>query len=404
MLIEILRVSWKSIRANKMRSFLTMLGIIIGVLAVVLSSAIGLASKDSVTSRVEGLGSNVLTVSPGSSSSGGISRGFGTASTLTMQNADEITAQDPDVSAAAPVMTTSEQVVAGSENTNTSIVGTTPDYATIKNLSMAEGQFLSQQNVSSGQNVAVLGSDAATTLFTSPGSVVGQSIEINGIPFTVIGVAASQGSSGFSNVDDDIYIPDTTESSLLTGTDTVNQIVVSAKSATGMDNAQLEVESTLRVAHQLTGSTADDFTISNQATILSTLSSVSQVLSIELDGISALSLLVGGIGIMNIMLVSVTERTREIGIRKAIGARKSIISAQFLLESVSLSLTGSLIGLGLGFVGALIAEKVMDVGSLFSIQTGAIAVLFCLLIGVIFGVHPARKAANLKPIDALRFE
>jgi putative ABC transport system permease protein len=403
--IEILRVSWRSIRANKMRSFLTMLGIIIGVMAVVLSSAIGMAAEAGVTKQVEGLGSNILTISPGSSSSGGVSHGFGSASTLTMADLTAIQNEDADVAGVSAVLSHSTQVVNGVNNTNTAIEGVNASYPTIKNITIAQGQFFTPQDVTNAANVAVLGSAVETTLFPGFGqNPIGQIIDIQGIPFTVVGVAATQGSSGFSNPDQAIAIPATTEMNLLTGHSNLTQIIASAKSADVMNQAQLEIESTLRVDHQLSAGTADDFSIVNQATILSALSGVTKILTILLDGISAISLLVGGIGIMNIMLVSVTERTREIGIRKAIGARRSVISTQFLLESLTLSLAGAVIGLVLSAGGTMIAARMLKESHLLSLGTVLLAVVFSLAIGIIFGVYPARKAANLKPIDALRFE
>lgn len=404
MLIEIVRVSWRSLRANKMRSFLTMLGIIIGVMAVILSSAIGLGTKAGVTKSVESLGSNVLTIMPGAASSGGVSQGFGSASTLTTADVAAISSQDPDVQYVSPLISKSEQVVFGSNNTNTSIEGVSNQYQQIKGINMASGRFFLPQEVSSAANVAVLGATVAQTLFAGAGNPVGQTIQIAGIPFTVVGVAATQGGSGFNNPDDAIAIPYTTEINLLAGTNSVSQILVSATSPNVMYQAQSEIESTLRVSHQLSATEADDFRIINQSTILSALSSVSQMLTMLLDGISAISLLVGGIGIMNIMLVSVTERTREIGIRKAIGAKKNIILTQFLLESLFLSVTGAVIGVVIGGVGAIVAGKIMNDGSLLSVWAAVLGVVFSLAIGIIFGVYPARKAANLKPIDALRFE
>ena len=392
-----------SIRANKMRSFLTMLGIIIGVIAVILSSAIGLGTKAGVTKSVESLGSNVLTVMQGSSSSRGVSKGFGSGSSLTTSDAMAIENQDPDVEYVSPVISHNSQVVYGANNTNTSIEGTSDEYQQIKGITMAQGRFFLPQEVTSGSNVAVLGSNVAQTLFGFR-NPVGQTIQIQGIPFTVVGVAATQGGSGFTNSDDAIAIPYTTESNLMTGTNSVNQIVVSAKSSDVMNQAQAEIESTLRLQHQLAPSVADDFSIMNQATILSALGSISQMLTMLLDGISAISLLVGGIGIMNIMLVSVTERTREIGIRKAIGAKRSVISTQFLLESLTLSVSGAIIGVLVGGIGAFVAGKIMHDGNLLSIWAVVLGVVFSVAIGIIFGVYPARKAANLKPIDALRFE
>ncbi|MCF8565473.1 ABC transporter permease [Alicyclobacillus tolerans] len=404
MLIEIIRVSWRSLRANKMRSFLTMLGIIIGVMAVILSSAIGLGTKAGVTKSVESLGSNVLTIMNGSASSGGVSQGFGSGSSLTVSDVTAIANQDPDVQYVSPVISHNAQVVFQSNNTNTSIEGVSDQYQQIKGINMASGRFFLPQEVTSASNVAVLGSTAAQTLFAGEGNPVGQSIQIQGIPFTVVGVAAPQGGSGFNSPDDAIAIPYTTEMNLMTGTSGVSQIVVSATSPNVMYQAQSEIESTLRLTHQLSAATPDDFRIINQTTILSALSSVSQMLTMLLDGISAISLLVGGIGIMNIMLVSVTERTREIGIRKAIGAKRGVILTQFLLESLTLSVAGALIGVIVGGTGAIVTGNIMKDGSLLSVWAAVLGVVFSVAIGIIFGVYPARKAAHLKPIDALRFE
>lgn len=404
-LLEILRVAWRSLRTNKMRSFLTMLGIIIGVMAVILSAAVGIGAKDLVTRQVESLGSNLLTVMPGSTQLGGVNRGQGSANTLTYQDVSTILQQDPDVALATPMVSHGAQVVFGPNNTSTAIEGTDASYPQIKGVGVAAGRFFQPQEVSRSATVAVLGTTVAQTLFAGTGvNPVGQTIDINQLPFTVIGVAAPQGSNGFQNLDNAIAIPITTEMNLLTGNDSVNSILVSAKSATVMNQAQQEITSTLRVAHQLTGNQPNDFSIFNQATILSALGSITTILTVLLAGISGISLLVGGIGIMNIMLVSVTERTREIGIRKAIGAKSSVILSQFLTESLVLSLSGAMIGLLLGGGIAIIGGQAFHLSGLVSLTSVLLAVLFAIAVGVIFGVYPARKAANLKPIDALRYE
>jgi len=405
MWMETMRVAWRSIRASKMRSFLTMLGIIIGVMAVISSSAVGVGAKYMITKQVESLGSNILTVSPGAARSGGISRGAGSDTTLAVNDVTAILKQDPEVAYASPLVNHNAQVVYGANNTSTAIEGTNTQYPTIRGIKMAEGQYFTSQQMTSAANVAVLGSSAAQTLFAGfRGSPVGQTIEIQSIPFTVIGVAQTQGGSGFQNPDDAIAVPYTTEMNLMTGSQSVQSIVVSAKSSKEMNEAQREIEATLRVAHQLNATQQDDFSIMNQATILSALGSISAILTALLDGISAISLLVGGIGIMNIMLVSVTERTREIGIRKAIGAKKALISSQFLMESLTLSLSGALIGLVLAVSGAEIVGHLLKVGNVVSLWAVLLAVVFAVAVGIVFGVYPARKAANLKPIEALRYE
>lgn len=399
---EILRVAWRSIRANKMRSFLTMLGIIIGVMAVIGSSAVGTGAKLMITKQVESLGSNVLTVMPGSASVGGIGRGAGSATTLTVSDVGLIQA-DPQVAYASPLVSSNQQVVYGNNNTSASIEGTNEQYPQIRDIQIAQGQYFTPSEVTHALNVAVLGANVPTTLGMR--SAVGQTIYVDSIPFTVVGVAATQGSQGFQSPDDAIAIPYTTEQNVLTGSSNVQQILVSAKSSAAMNEAQREVTATLRVAHHLMPADANDFAVQNQATILSALGSITTILTALLDGISGISLLVGGIGIMNIMLVSVTERTREIGIRKAIGAKRGTISTQFLLESLMLSLSGAFIGLILAGAGAeVVGNVVLKIGNVVSLSAVVLAVVFSILVGIVFGVYPARKAANLKPIDALRYE
>ncbi len=402
-LTEIIRSAFRSIRANRMRALLTMLGVIVGVASVIALSAVGQASTDSVTQQVEALGSNLLTIMPGSASTSGVSLGAGSATTLVYSDAAAITANDPNVAQVAPLVQRSVQIVYGNSNTSTQLQGTTANYPLVKPTPVAQGRFFLPQEVTANAQVAVLGSQTAQTLFGFQ-SAVGQTIDLNGVPYTVIGVLAPEGSNGFQNLDDRVMIPITTAMNELTGSDVLNSIDVSATSQQDMALAQQEITSTLRNLHQLGPGEASDFRIMNQATILSTLQSVTQEMTDLLTGVAAISLVVGGIGIMNIMLVSVTERTREIGIRKAIGAKRSVIMAQFLVESVVLSVGGGLIGVVLGGGGAAIAGIVLHKSGLVSLSAVLLSVGFAIVIGVVFGVYPARKASALHPIEALRYE
>lgn len=402
---DTLQVALRSIAANKMRSFLTMLGIIIGVSSVIGLSALGEATTLSITQEVESLGTNLLTIYSGSAAVGGVQFGQGTQQTLTYSDAQAIAADDPDISAVSPMVQSNGQALYGPNNDSVTVQATSASYAAMKNLSVEQGAFFSNQEVEQGANVAVLGSDIAQILFANQSvNPIGATIDIRGLPFTVVGVLAQQDTTGFQNPNDYIDIPVTTAMNEMTGSNYVSSIIVSAQSPAVMNQAEQEITSTLRFAHHLSGSTASDFQIFNQATTLSTLSSSTQTLTDMLSGVAAISLLVGGIGIMNIMLVSVTERTREIGIRKAVGAKKSTILLQFLIESVALSVTGALIGLLLGGGGAEVAGALTHVGNLVTAGPVLMSIGFALLVGIVFGVYPARKAANLNTIDALRYE
>lgn len=403
--LESLRVSLRALLANKLRSILTMLGIIIGVGAVIAMVAIGNGASAQITSQIQGLGSNLLIVSPGQTNSGGVRGGFGSSNSLVMTDVPKVQDAGSAVKAVAPATNKNVQVVFGSGNTSTTMMGTTADYATIRNVTIQTGRFLTQEDVDSYSRVAILGPTVVTNVFgDSSVSPIGKIIKLNNVPFQVVGVTVSQGSSGMNNTDDMIYVPITTAQDRLIGNKYLRQIFVEASSADMMDTAQSQITVALEKAHHLATGQADDFSIMNQADILATMQNVTQTLTMLLGGIAAISLLVGGIGIMNIMLVSVTERTREIGIRKAIGAKGRDILTQFLIEAVVLSILGGGIGILLGWLGSHFVGQALKMTASMTASSVFIAFGFSAAIGIIFGVFPAKKAAGMDPIDALRYE
>jgi putative ABC transport system permease protein len=412
-LAETARIALKSLVTNKLRTLLTALGIIIGVAAVVALMAIGNGSQASITARITANGANLLTVRSGASNSGGVGGGVGSSQTLTTDDAEALadTQNVPDAALVSPEYDGNGQIVAGSQNTNARITGATLAYLTVHNITVAEGEFISAENVSSTSSVVVLGANVATTLFPD-GDAVGQAIRINGQKFTVIGVLAAKGGSGFGSTDDGVIVPLSTAQRTLFGgraisggATLVSTIVVQAKDATSVEAALNEIEQTLRDQHELAADgSADDFSVINQQDQLDSATATTETLTLFLGAIAAISLLVGGIGIMNIMLVSVRERTREIGLRKALGAREGDILTQFMFEALTISLVGALIGLTLG---VLIAWGVTVTGLITatpSLSAAALAVGFAVAVGLCFGIAPARSAARLDPIDALRYD
>ena len=403
--IESIRISLRALQANKLRSALTMLGMIIGVAAVIAMVGIGNGATASITSQIQGLGSNLLTISSGQSNTGGVRGGAGSLTTLTMTDVAKIQAVGSAVKAVAPVSSTNAQVVMDSGNTSTTITGTTQDYQIIKNVTLTSGRFITQEDVDSSARVVVLGPTVITNLMgDASASVIGKIIKINNVPFQVIGVTTATGSTGFQSSDDMITAPISTVQERLIGKKTLRNILVSASSAEVMQTAQDEITAALHQAHKIQTDKADDFTVQNQADMLATMTGVTQTLTMLLGGIAGISLLVGGIGIMNIMLVSVTERTREIGIRKAIGAKSMNILLQFLIEAVVLSVLGGGIGIALGYGGSSLAGTILKMSTSISMTSVLVAFGFSAAIGIIFGVFPARKAASMDPIDALRYE
>ena len=398
----------ESLSANKMRSGLTILGIVIGVAAVIAMISIGRGAQNTITGSIQGIGTNLLFVF-----SGGTSTDVRNPQPLTLGDADAIADpfQASSVAGVAPELTGQVKVTFGGQSTNTSIEGVTPEYATVRNTSVTEGEFITEEQILGRSSVVLLGQDVADKLFGRKEGLVGETVRIEGQPFRVSGVLASKGGSGFSNEDNRVIVPlSTAQTRLLRRStrDRVDMIMVEATSASTVTQAQEEISQILRTRHR-TAIGADDFTILTQQDFLSTASTITSVLTIFLGGIAAISLLVGGIGIMNIMLVSVTERTREIGLRKALGARRIDILTQFLTESAVLSLLGGVIGIALGWlisygVGRIAAANNTPITPAIGIDTILIATLFSTAVGLFFGLYPANRAAGLQPVEALRYE
>jgi putative ABC transport system permease protein len=391
---------------NKMRTGLAILGIVIGIGSVIALVSIGQSSQQSITSRIQSLGANLLTISPSRQRAGAVRGAAGGGTTLTNADATAI-ATSPNITtvkSVSPEYSGRSQVVTGKNNTNTTIVGATPTYTSIHNLTMASGTFISQRDVVSTTRVAVVGPTVVTDLFGINTNVIGQSIRIGSQNFTIIGITASKGGTGIGNQDDQIFVPLSTAQKLLFGAKNLSSISVEAKSAAVMDQARNEIGYLLLAQHKLTDPTKADFSIMSQEDILSTASQVTGTFTSLLSGIAAISLLVGGIGIMNIMLVTVTERTREIGLRKALGAKKKTIITQFLTESVILTFVGGLLGIIFGILASYIYSKVNSTTFYLSPESILLAFAVSAAIGILFGWYPARRAAGLQPIEALRYE
>jgi putative ABC transport system permease protein len=382
---------------------LTMLGIIIGVASVVALVSVGQGASSGITNQINSLGTNLLTVNAGASFTGFTRGAAGSATTLTTADATAIS-QIADVAALAPETSTSEFVVNGDKNTTTTILGTTQEYTTVRAYQVWQGRFLTDTTEEQALRVAVIGSTTADDLGLTASSI-GSQITIGGVPFTVIGILQTKGGTSVSNADDQIMVPLSSVRRYFTGTsDTVRSIGVSVATADEMSNVKSEITTLLEQRHNISAGASDDFSVTDQTQLLSTATSVYGLLTVLLAGVASISLIVGGIGIMNIMLVSVRERTREIGIRKAIGAHNRDILVQFLIEALVLSLLGGLIGIVVGLIASAVIAAVAGWGFTFNPLTLVVATVFSLIVGVIFGVWPARQAARLDPIAALRFE
>ncbi len=395
-----------ALRANKVRSGLTMLGIVIGIGSVIALTAIGEGAQSSIQSSIQSIGSNLIIIMPGATRTPGsiVSAGRGTAQSLTDDDATAISTQVQGAVAVDPEVTSNKQVTFQGTNTRTSIVGTSEQYPAVRNLQIGDGSYFTASQVTSLARVAVIGPTVVSDLFATGTEPVGQEITIGGDQFTVIGVSVAKGGSGFSNQDDQIFIPISAAQQLFTGNKYASTISVEADATGDMTNVQNQITTLLLSRHNISNPTNADFNIVNQADIAATATGVTQTFTILLGAVAGISLLVGGIGIMNMMLTTVTERTREIGLRKAIGAKKSDISTQFLVEAVSLTFIGGAIGVLLGVSASYLVTTLGGITT--SITSSSIILAFCVSagIGIIFGYYPARRAAGLNPIEALRYE
>ncbi len=405
MITDLIRETIWSLSSNKARSGLTILGIVIGIASVITMVAIGQGAQSSIEKNIEAIGSNLIVVMPGAQRVGGISQGAGSNQTLIIEDSDAIKSQIQSIKAVAPEASRRYQATARGNNTNTQVIGTVPDYLTVRNITMDIGSFFTDQQVTSSAKVAILGSTARDDLFGVNADPTGQSIRIKNVDFQVIGVTMAKGGAGFSNPDDAIFVPLNSAQHFLAGNVYLSDISIAAIDQPSMASVQQQISDLLLARHKITDPLQADFSIMNQNDIIATATSVTGTFTILLSSIAGISLLVGGIGIMNMMLTNVTERTREIGLRKAVGTRKIYINLQFLAEAVMLTFLGGLLGIVLGWLATIAVTKFVP-SLTTQISTSSIFLAFGVsaVVGILFGFYPARRAANLNPIEALRYE
>ncbi len=403
---EILSESLGTLTLNKTRTGLAILGIVIGIGSVIALVSLGQATQASISSSIESLGSNLLTINPGAASQGGVREAAGSRTSLTYEDAKAISnsSEITTINRVSPELSRRTQVVTGSANTNTQIIGVISTYFDVHKIEIEQGSIISDNDHAMMNKVAVLGPQVVIDLFGEGSNPIGSTLRINGQTFTIIGTTKSKGGTGFNNQDDIIYVPLGTAQKIIFGVDYLSSIAMEAKSADSMTAAQDEVGYYLLARHKISSPTEADFSILSQQDILNTVSSTTSTFTTLLAGVAAISLIVGGIGIMNIMLVTVTERTREIGLRKALGATKKVIVAQFLTESIILTFTGGIIGVVLGIFASYVISKATS--SMFLVSPSSILLAFVVSagIGILFGWYPAQRAAKLQPIEALRYE
>ncbi|WP_173443444.1 ABC transporter permease [Selenomonas ruminantium] len=401
---ESFQMALTSLYANKMRSLLTMLGIIIGVGAVIALVSVGMGVRSNVTSSIASLGSNMLIVSPGSSNRGGVRGAAGSMQTLKYDDAKAIKDKIKNIDFVSPSVSSSYQIVYGNNNWKTSVQGVTPEFMSIRSLTIGYGSFVSTDDMNKRNRVAVIGTTVASNLFAKD-NPVGKNIRINNQPYKVIGLLESKGQSSVGQDQDDvIYIPLTTAQERMLGITYVQSINVQVSSQEKMEQVQAEIENLLRSRHHIVAGKDDDFHVRNLTSLMETVNQSTSMLTLLLGAIAGISLIVGGIGIMNIMMVSVTERTREIGIRKALGATFMNIMTQFLIESMVIGIIGGIIGIVFGCAASKVIAQLGDFTTVITITPIIVSFIFSVGIGLFFGIYPARKAAKLDPIEALRYE